>query len=216
MGGGPAIADDLGSQGDLVLTQFREVLAERAAANPAGESDLEAFDALTADQRMDLADYFLGESETVEPTPNAEQSIAPDGSMTYTDGDLSWGESALVPRQTMAATTSRSVWGTQWFAFAGIKITETKVSGTFTTSGGKASAISSYACTVVQNLDPMTQVKAAKNAAYVSGGKAYFKCKVTVKRGAPTPWGQVTWSTREAIQYVRAGGSGVVEANGWE
>lgn len=48
-----------------------------------------------------------------------------------------------------------------------------------------------------------------------SGAQATGNCKVVVKRGAPTPWGTVAWSTYSSIQRLSARGSGAITFNGW-
>jgi hypothetical protein len=38
---------------------------------------------------------------------------------------------------------------------------------------------------------------------------------VSVKRGVPTPWGPIAWSTASNIQFVTGTGSGAVSSHGW-
>lgn len=118
--------------------------------------------------------------------------------------------------QPLAATQTYSVWATSAFLFAGIKISETKVAGTYTASGGTARSILSYSCTVTRNYDPLAEVSTDKSGSYIASGQATMECRVRVRRGVPTPWGQVSWSTKEAIQYLRANGYGGVVAHGWK
>lgn len=40
--------------------------------------------------------------------------------------------------------------------------------------------------------------------------------KVVVKRGVPTPWGTIAWSTYSAIQRLSAKGNSAVTYNRWE
>lgn len=208
------------SPADVVLTDFRDVLVQRAEViGSEGVAELEQFDSLDGTQRNELANYFLGVDGSVAPGDAAALTVE-GGTTVLTDGDFTW-ESVEAPNAASgivarAATSTKSTWATQWFKFAGITISETKVSGTYTVSGGKATKVNSYACTVVQNIDPLASVTSSKNAAYVSGGKATMECKVKVKRGVPTPWGHVSWSTKEAVQYLRATGAGRVEAHGWK
>ena len=189
------------TQSAAALAAFRDQLVKAGAAD-----DLKRFDALTAEQRDELAGYFLGD---------ASRYNAADFKWSTTRSSLAAPAGAAIA-QPMAATTTYSVWATSAFLFAGVTITKTKVAGTYTASAGSATKVNAYACTVVTNYDPLASVSTAKNAGYISGGKAYLQCKVTVKRGLPTPWGTVSWSTREAIQYLRANGSGAVEASGWQ
>lgn len=207
------------SQQEAVLADFRSALVERAAnSGSEGAAELETFDALDDAQRTELANYFLGTDGSLEPDEDAAVIVAGD-TMVLASGDFTWESveaSSGSGIAAKAASFTKSTWATQWFKFAGITISETKVSGTYTVSGGKATKVNSYACTVVRNIDPLAQVTSSKNAAFVSGGKATMECKVKVKRGVPTPWGQVTWSTRESVQFLRATGSGSVEAHGWK
>lgn len=111
---------------------------------------------------------------------------------------------------------SRTSAGTQWFAFAGIKLTETKVSETYEYTGSTARKLLGYSCTVVRNIQPFTQVSSSKNSGYISGGQATSTCKVVVKRGVPTPWGTIAWSTYSSTQRLSARGNGAVTFNGWQ
>ncbi|QAY64996.1 hypothetical protein ET495_17395 (plasmid) [Xylanimonas allomyrinae] len=214
-----------------VLADFRETLAKRAATTgDEGVAELARFDALDDSQRAELADFFLGINEdTVKPGATASATIGGDtsrvseGNFTWesTEGSSDGAGSALTARTARTArsaptarATTKSVWVSHWFKFAGIKITEVKVAGTYTVSGGKATKINSYACTVVKNIDPMAEVTSSKNGSYIANGKANLECKITVKRGAPTPWGPIAWSTKEGIQFLRANGAGKVEASG--
>ncbi|WP_216099687.1 hypothetical protein, partial [Curtobacterium sp. MMLR14_002] len=106
--------------------------------------------------------------------------------------------------------------GKQWFAFAGIRLTETKVSMSYQYSGTTARKMLGYSCTVVRNVQPFTEVRTSKSSGYISGGQATAKCKVVVKRGVPTPWGTVAWSTYSSIQRLSAKGNGAITYNRWE
>lgn len=196
-----------------VLSEIREDLA--ASGTPA---DVAAFDQLSAEQRDDLASYFLDPAVTDEVEADATEAAI--GSNTVrTSGDFSWGEEDRVETGVSAAGTraaSRSSWGTQWFSFAGIKLSETKVSMSYEYSGTTARKMLGYSCTVTRNIQPFTNVTTSKSSGYVSGGQATAKCKVVVKRGAPTPWGTVAWSTYSAMQRLSAKGNGAITANRWE
>lgn len=112
-----------------------------------------------------------------------------------------------------ASTKTVSAW--QSFTFAGITISKTTVRVTYEVSSGKAKKVASYSCIVNANYDIMAEVSSSKDGSWVSSGKATAECNVTVKRGAPTPWGQVTWSTASNVQFVTGSGSGAVTAHGW-
>jgi len=185
-------------------------------------SDITAFDRLSADQRHELASYFLDPSIASAATAAADERVL--GPETVrTNGDFEWGETEPsgagqagngVGVGTRAA--SRSSWGKQWFAFAGIRLTETKVSMSYQYSGTTARKMLGYSCTVVRNVQPFTEVRTSKSSGYISGGQATAKCKVVVKRGVPTPWGTVAWSTYSSIQRLSAKGNGAITYNRWE
>lgn len=194
-----------------VLTELRQNLVRYGSS-----SDIAAFDALDGAQRDELASYFLD--------PEVEQRIVDaagtprGGSMVSGTGTgFQWGWSGS-PSQTEqdGRASSRTTWGTQWFAFAGIKLTETKVSETYEYSGTTARRMLGYSCTVVRNVQPFTQVSTSKNSGYISGGQATATCKVVVNRGVPTPWGTIAWSTYSAVQRLSARGNGAVTFNGWQ
>lgn len=204
---------------DIVLNNFRNNLKEKARyGNKDNIEQLKRFDKLNANQRDELADYFLGNIfiNTPQSSNYSHQSSQDDivtrGNFTWETERTSDSTSGI---ETRATKSTKHVKATQWFKFLGITISETKVSGTYLVSGGKAVSIKSYACTVLQNLDPLANISSSKNGSYISDGKATMECKVVVKRGAPTPWGGLNWSTREGIQYLTANGQGKVEEEGW-
>ncbi|WP_420368753.1 hypothetical protein [Curtobacterium sp. L1-20] len=185
-------------------------------------SDVAAFDHLSGEQRHELASYFLDPAVASAAFAASDENVL--GPETVrASGDFEWGEvepSAAAQHEdgvgvgTRAA--SRSSWGTQWFAFAGIRLTETKVSMSYEYSGTTARKLLGYSCTVVRNVQPFTQVTTSKSSGYISGGQATAKCKVVVKRGVPTPWGTIAWSTYSAIQRLSAKGNGAITFNRWE
>jgi hypothetical protein len=200
---------------DAVLSEIRIDLSAAGAT-----ADIAAFDQLNEDQRQELASYFLDPAVASAVTANSTERAL--GTMTVrTSGDFEWGEGttgAADPGSGAGATraASRSSWGTQWFSFAGIRLTETKVSMSYEYSGTTARKMLGYSCTVVRNIQPFTQVTTSKSSGYISGGQATAKCKVVVKRGVPTPWGTIAWSTYSAIQRLSAKGNGAVTYNRWE
>lgn len=205
----PAFAAEGSTPEAEALAEFRTNLVERG--DSAGVAKL---DALSEEQRAKLAGYFVG-----EVTPNFGQGSTSGITKTQRDGDFAFSQTVTAPvakgTATIAASTVKNVWGTQWFSFAGIKITETKVSVNYYVSSGNATSVASYSCTVVQNADPLAQITSSKTGSYISGGKATAECKVVVKRGVPTPWGTVSWSTSSGIQYVTGGGTGAYVSGGW-
>ncbi|RKR75655.1 hypothetical protein [Frondihabitans australicus] len=76
-------------------------------------------------------------------------------------------------------------------------------------------SLTDYGCQLVKNYDPFSSISMSKQSGILSGGKATYKCYVVVKRGVPSPWGQISTSTRSAYQYMTAAGSGVT-AHGWQ
>jgi hypothetical protein len=202
--------------GSAVLSAIRAELAASGAV-----VDVMAFDQLSADQRDELTTYFLGPAAASTATTIPEER-AHSSRTVRTSGDFEWGyveASADTDANGTGAggrAASRSSWGTQWFAFAGIKLTETKVSMSYEYSGATAKKMLGYSCTVVRNVQPFTEVQSSKSSGYISGGQATGKCKVVVKHGAPTPWGTIAWSTSSAIQRLSANGNGAITYNRWE
>lgn len=195
-----------------VLSDIRTELAASGAS-----ADVAAFDQLNAEQRDELASYFLDPAVTDDVEASATEAFI--GSSTVrTSGRFEWGEDHATggDESAGARAASRSSWGTQWFSFAGIKLTETKVSMTYEYSGSAATKMLGYSCTVTTNVQPFTEVNTSKSSGFVSGGQATAKCRVVVKRGVPTPWGSVAWSTHSAIQRLSAKGNGTITANSWE
>jgi len=200
-----------------VLSAIRADLVASGAS-----SDVAAFDHLNAEQRHELASYFLDPAVASAATAASDERVL--GPETVrTSGDFEWGDVEPLGAErhedgvavgTRAA--SRSSWGTQWFAFAGIRLTETKVSMSYEYSGTTARKMLGYSCTVVRNVQPFTQVTTSKSSGYISGGQATAKCKVVVKRGVPTPWGTIAWSTYSAVQRLSAKGNGAITYNRWE
>jgi len=214
----PAAVDaDAPRTPSAVLSAIRADLVASGAS-----SDVAAFDHLSAEQRHELASYFLNPAVASAATAASDERVF--GPETVrTSGDFEWGEvapSAAVRNEDAAGVgtraASRSSWGTQWFAFAGTRLTETKVSMSYEYSGTTARKMLGYSCTVVRNVQPFTQVTTSKSSGYISGGQATAKCKVVVKRGVPTPWGTIAWSTYSAVQRLSAKGNGAITYNRWE
>ena len=116
------------------------------------------------------------------------------------------------PQIYTAAAVGRSVWGTQWFKFAGIKLTETKVWGKYSSNKGKITKITDYGCQVVKNIVPGKNVTVSKQSKAFTSSTATFKCKVRVERGVIKG---MNWSTREGYQTLKANAGGKVTFNGW-
>ena len=187
------------------LSQFR--------SNLTSSPDIAKFDSLTSAQREALANYLLGSTD-----PLAKLSEA-----TRYAGDVELrtsAKSAVAPSSaTMSSVTAagatRSVSAWQSFLFAGITISKTTVSETYYYSGTSATSIAAYSCVVNANYDPFSSVTTSKSGSYVSSGRATAECKVSVRRGVPTPWGTVAWSTASNVQFVTGTGGGSVYSHGW-
>lgn len=211
-----AFAGEVNDSPAVALSEFRENLVTNGDA-----AEVSAFDALSVDQRSALAGYFFGNGMSPDsPTTDAIAESHGD-TTTYTDGDFAWAiedeeKSASAAATSRAAAATRNISGNQWFSFAGIKISETKVSLSYQAIGKKATKVNSYSCVVVKNADPLAQISSSKSNAYIAGDNATAKCKVVVKRGVPSPWGQITWSTKEGIQVLAGNGGGKVVKNTWE
>lgn len=208
LGGGASSASAAGT--DLsasALEQFR--------ANLTSSSDIAKFDVLTAAQQANLADYLLGKIDPVASMSNTKTHSGNFEVRTSTTASSTNLSATATTTALVAATGTRTVSAWQSFLFAGITISKTTVSETYYYSGTSATSIASYSCVVNANYDPFSSVTSAKSGKYVSAGKATAECLVTVKRGVPTPWGPIAWSTVQAIQYVTGNGSGYVTSHGW-
>lgn len=198
-----ALAVGHSTSAEAVLEEFRANLVSAGR-----DVDVSRFDALSEERRAELADYFLGKKE-VKPEPAASS----DDQTVGRDGDF---EIVKVFPRAARAVNEISIWGTQWFKFAGILISETKINLSYQNKYAMVDQVLSYSCSVITNNDPTAEITTSKNSAYVSNGDAVAKCDVKVKRGAPTPWGQITWSTSESVQVLKGGNTGRITFNGWE
>lgn len=204
------------------------LVSAAASGQPDAAQSLTSFDRLTTTQRAELARYLLGE-RPMPTIPPARATVVRTGTSTTTaaEGDLSWtvttgttvmpvralgvSTSAVTP---MATTHNVHSYYDSSFTFAGVTIIKTRVWGDYKTGSGRVLSITDYGCQVVANYEPTAQVSTSKQSSVLSGGKATFKCYVVVSRGAPTPWGQIAWSTKSSYQYMQVNGPGV-EARGW-
>lgn len=193
------------------LDEFRANLVAKGDAEGVAR-----FDAFTEAQRDELAQYLLGES--VNFTPPADATWDETG--TATKGGFSWE----IPSGYDVAAQSDNipVWGTQSFSFLGIPLIVVKNAMVYTvdwnsSKGWIVTGVPSSRCTVVYNYDIYASVESVTNAAFVYGTyEAQNECKVTVRRGVPSPWGTIAWSTREAIHVLRADNTGWITRHAWE
>lgn len=192
-----------------VLDQFYENLQLAVElGNDRATADLHRFENLSVDQKLDLESFFNGYRELNFSTLENDNTLR--------DGDFSLERSLGVFASLISSTSNRHIQSSDEFKFAGISITRTKVSGSYeATTGAGATRILSHQCIVEHNYDPLAQVNSEKQDSYVSSGNATFLCRVQVRLGVPTPWGQINWSDRTASQGVVGNGNGVVINQGW-
>lgn len=128
-------------------------------------ADVAAFDVLDARQRHELAAYFL-DPEVAERVTDGAAARASTSHRGFWWGSTGSSEPVRQQDERSAAISaaSRTSSGTQWFTFAGIRLTETKVSETYEYSGSTTRKLLGYSCTVVKNIQPFTQVSSSKNS----------------------------------------------------
>ena len=201
---------------EFALTEFRSNLTAQSSTNSDAANNLARFDALSPEQRDELAHFLLGESTPhlteTDMTLGALQTTATDGDFQVmtTDGDFQWNSTLSAPPATSTTTTySVHATGDETFSFAGIVITRTRVWADYVTGSGVVKRIANYGCQAITNYDAFAEVKVSNAGSSLSGGRATFLCDVVVKRGVPTAWGHVSWSTRSGIQYLSVNGRGV-------
>ncbi len=192
------------------LADFRAVLVASGAT-----ADVVRFDALSTTQREELADYLVGESYSVTPPPNA----VPDSNGALRVGDFSWAQPAG-GNSSNAKSRIKSMQGGQTFSFAGIVLIEVVIDLNYSVSSQPpygVSGVAGYDCFVTKDYDVLAEVSSVKSSAFVDGTwEIEARCKVTVKRGVPTPWGQITWSTKEQLHFLRGDNAGYVVDHGWK
>lgn len=193
---------------DLAATALAEF-----RANLTDPPDIEKFDALTPAQQATLASYLLGETDPLAKLSKATRRAGDFELRTSAESTLAPSSATTSAAITAGSTRTVSAW--QSFLFAGITISKSTVSETYYYSGIYASSIAAYSCVINANYDPFSSVTTAKSGSYVSSGRATAECRVTVKRGVPTPWGPIAWSTASNVQFVTGTGSGSVYSHGW-
>jgi hypothetical protein len=207
-----------GVTAEKVLSDFRNNLQKKAAeGDDVAKQNIHEFDSLSADQKSELGDYLLGEKQVNNPKEEDFEKDRSEKSVSrYSDGNFSWERRESVPQNSAdELAQERRIWGTQTFNFLGIKIIEHKVTGSYS-ADGKPSQILSHDCAVARNYDPIAEVTTTKSSSYVFEDAASFSCTVRVKRGVPSPWGNVSWSTREGTHVLVGNGAGEVTRNGWQ
>ncbi|WP_222836445.1 hypothetical protein, partial [Curtobacterium sp. B18] len=200
----PAASDEVAPRTpSAVLSSIRVELTASGAS-----SDVAALDRLNADQRRELTSYFLEpDAAAAALADSAEKVLGP--KTIRTSGDFEWGAvdaasgAVLDEGSAESRAASRSSWGTQWFAFAGIRLTETKVSMSYEYSGTTAKRLLGYSCAVTRNVQPFTEgadlqeqrvrQRRAGNCEVQGDGEA--RCTDSVGErspGAPTPRSSVS------------------------
>lgn len=224
-GAASAQASDTKASADVVEQAFlagleTQLLRSAAAGDSLAKENLEALAALSGEQRDELGEILAGQSTitAAEPSANAEISVLGNTRIAV-DGDAVWGLTETVVNGdgageagTLAVAAIRSIWGTQWFAFAGITLTETKVWGEYNVSGSTVTSIIDWGAQLVVNYQPFTTVTVTEHSAVRSGGSVTFKGKVRVERGPVYGW---YWSTVESYHTVTGNAAGSVTFNGW-
>lgn len=227
------VRSHLSSSEQSALSSLRAALAEAGAAgSKVAATNLIAFDSLTSAQSLGLARYLTGKSGITAAGPSPAATTRVVGGITVsTDGDARWvSESRVaVPKDLHRAEAAKAratfapaavtygvhSYTNESFAIAGITLSTTRVWADYVTGSGVVQRIRDYGCQLIFNFEPSAEITTTKQSQSLSGGKATFKCLVTVKRGIPTPWGQITTSTRQGYQYMSVNGRGVY-SHGWQ
>lgn len=162
-------------------------------------------DSLSAAQKRELGGYLSGTREVpTKSTGNVviQNNGSQENTFEHRNGRF------MSPN----ATVTRHVWSTQSFVFLGVKISETKITGSYLVRNGRVSQIQSHSCVVTRSYNPMQSVSSERTSAYISHGNAVFECKVSSSYGIP---GYGGFSKREAIQFLVANSYGGVISHGW-
>lgn len=238
----PAFANEPdATPADAVAALEQELDVQALAGDRDAEESRTQLENLDDDTLNELGEVLTGKSDIspVKPSIDAVETYTEDA-ILLTDGYAEWGfasaesdvflddenvgEDQAVsvvhtssgfsnhPHVSKAAAVARSVWGTQWFKFAGIKLTETKVWGKYSVNRGKITRITDHGCQVVQNIVPGKHVTVTRQSKSFTAATATFTCKVRVERGAIKG---MNWSTREGYQLIKANAGGKVTFNGW-
>lgn len=186
------------------VEQFANILEQEVTqGNMEAANDLKELNNLTPSQKDALEKYLSTggeiESNEIEVTTEVFQ-----GTET--------GEDTSAFRTT---TRTRNIWGTQKVKIGRLTLSETKVSGSYSTRNGRPVRILRHNCTVVKNIQPFTHATSKPSSKYISGNKVIFLCQVTATRKIPHPWGKYQISQRSAQQILAGDGSGRVVRNGW-
>lgn len=186
-------------------------------------SEVAKLDAMTQAQKNTLANYLLGKSVKINQIPKGAKKVS---ATAYTYNGFKWDRPAATKTAagvvSASSASSASVWATQWFSFLGIKLIEIRNTMDYRVSfsptrGSYISEIMAQSCTVTLDYDIFAEVSTTPNNKFtLDDWTAESDCFVSVKRGAPTPWGQITWSTYEAIHYLKGDNTGTPVGTGWK
>jgi len=214
------------------LAKFRTNLDQKVREGaPDASTERWRFDALSPSQLTQFSLYLTGD---IDPFASIGQTSAAGSGFTdtrhvqhigdfqltaETNSDIglgSQGGGVVGPSRLRMAATIYNVHSSYdyTYSFAGVKLIKTRVWADYKTQSGVLKSVTDWACQIVQNYDIQAEVSSTKQSRVLSGGVATFKSYVVSKRGVPTPWGQITTSTRSGYQYMKVNGAGIV-SSGW-
>ncbi|MBF0809384.1 hypothetical protein E4U03_12335 [Rothia nasimurium] len=195
-----AVAEGNQQSSQAVLHSFRgEIEKQVLSGDSNAKIDLDKFDSLTKEQKLELMGYLDGS------VPMPSESV---GNMQVDKSSGVVNSSGVAFR---SVSSVKDVWATEAFTFAGIKISETKATGKYEVTGDSINTLS-QGCIVERSYNPVQSINSENNGHFVSGGKAVFECKVTSVYGIPNV---AEASKRENIQFIEANANGEVVGNGW-
>lgn len=199
--GAGASAASAGTTPESVVQLENQFEKAQAEGDSTAEDNLDKLHQLNDNEKKELDQLLTGEKKD--------------------SSHLSWNETQQAKRVaepfaegSTQAAKKYNIWGTQAMTFAGIKLTETKVSANITTNGSKATKVNSKSSKLVKNYQPLTNVTVSNPSSKISGGNATIKAKVRVERG-PAPGLGGNWSTKESFHTIVGNGKGKVISNSW-
>lgn len=208
-GATPSYANETPTEADATISQDSapevnklraEITKQANTGDSTAAADLKKIDALSPDQVEELEGYLNGTKQV--PAKNTG-NVTIDRSQGTTENTTAF----------RSASTVKEIWGTEAFTFAGVKISETKVTGKYTVSNGSVTGTVGQTCTVERSYNPMQTVTSSHSSAHIANGKAIFECHVTSNYGLPVIGGN--YSERDGIQFLEGNASGEVVGNGW-
>lgn len=200
------------------MSVVQDLASRLAGGDEEAHRDLERLNAMTDAERKRLGLFLTGENATDYARPDGVTTLSRDGRSIRKLGDAEWVTETSETTTRTADSTRVAKYNVhssadETFKFAGISLTKTRVWGDYVTGSGKVLKTTGKGSQVLHNYQPLTEISTFDYAPLLSGGKALFRAKISVRRG-PAPWLGGSWSTKEGIQYFRANGPGVY-AHGW-